>query len=245
MTNLIGKQIDLSKNFWSKRQGLRSLLNAASNVPDSFKYLNIANLSYRVDWQASKTPEQLEIADIKLGGEITLNNLKPKMSLDLSNIPGTIDYQVNTNDNLTTLAITGGFAPSRVKSFEIAEYGGNKANEIIIKDNGRVRDLLANTEISVDVRITQKNPHPELNPDRGDYIYKDYLEFEAPPNKPATGSMTVNDNLYTLSIPLSNRALNDFWFASGADITYTITVVQTTKKGTKYRQDMNVEFVVP
>ena len=245
LSNLIGRKIDLSKNMWVEKRGLRNLLNSASNVPNSYKYLLIGNHSYIVDWQASQTPQQLEVDTVTLGGKIGFNNLTPKISLDLNNLPGTIDYEIKNEKNLTRLVITGGFAPSRVRSFTTVQYGGNKPNQIVIQDNGKVKDLLAKTKIYLNTRITQNNPHPELNPNIDNYDYKDNQVFELLSNQSTTENLNIKNNQYTLTVPLNTRALNDFWFASGANIIYEIRIIQKTKMGKEYSQNIDVNFTVP
>lgn len=233
LTNLIGKKIDLVRNIWVQKQGLVSLLNSASEVPNNYTYLHsTANLSYTVDWQAKKTPQQLEIENINLGGGITLNKLQPKITLNLRSIPGTIDYNVKTKGNLTTLSITGGFAPSRVKSFRLDDFNPEKFEEIILIDEGEVRELLVNTSITVTTYL--KNS-------AGEYKFRDKVTFDIPPHKLPRGNMGVEGNKYTLII---GRNLFS-WMKSDADIMYSININQTTKSGTIYEQSLNVKFVIP
>lgn len=231
--NLMGKQVDLVKNIWVEKSGLRSLLNAASNVPDTYAYLLLtANLGYRIDWQTQKTLQELEMENIKLGGKIIVKKLQPEMSLDLSNIPGTIDYQVKTEDNLTTLTITGGFAPSRVKSFRLDEFTEEKPYELIFVDEGKVRELVKNTKITVE---TFKGN------DSGNYSFRDKVTFEIPPDKLPKGSMNFNEDKYTL-----NLGRNLFsWLSSGAKVKYKVTISQVTKSGTVYNQPIEIDFVIP
>jgi len=238
LNNLMGKTIDLTKNIWTQKQGLSSLLNPASNVPNSYTYLySTAKFSYKIDWLISKTPAQLEIDKISLGGKINVNNLKPSLSLQLENIPGTIDYQVKNENNLYTIDIVGGFAPSRVKSFEVKKYGGDKPYELILKDKGDVRELLTNTRITIATYTKRKSTLRGSN----DYRLRDTVNFEAPPQKPFKGSMVITDNEYTL-----NLGKNLFpWLRSRSDIKYKITVTQTTKSGAVYKQNMSVDFVIP
>lgn len=231
LANLIDKKIDLTKNIWINRQGLQSLLNSNSRVPNNYTYLlSTANLSYRILWTAKQTPTQLEINNLELGGKIVLDGTIPKMSLE-ANIPGTIEYQTKTQDNITTLTITGGFEPSRVKSYQVIDNNTDKKpHELILVDNGKVRELLTNTKFSVTTFIKQ-----------GDGIYRerDTVEFNLPPNKSSMGSMTVNNYQYTLNL---GKDLFPWLKAdSGYQLKHLITITQTTKRGVIYQQKIEYE----
>lgn len=232
LSTLIGKKIDLTKNIWVNRQGLQSLLKANSRVPDNYTYLlSTANLSYRILWTAKQTPTQLEINNIQLGGEIVLDGTTPRMYLNTSNIPGTIEYKTQTEGNITTLTITGGFEPSRISSYRVIDNSNDqKPHELILIDDGKVRELLSNTKVSITTFIKQGDE---------DYRERDTVEFNLPPNKPATGSMSIDNYQYTLNL---GRDLFP-WLKvdSGYDLKHRITITQTTKRGIVYQQEIDYE----
>lgn len=236
VANLIGKKVDLVRNIWVNRQDLRSLLNAASNVPDTYTYLlSTANLSYRLDWQAPATPQELGIADTEIGGEIVLNNTQPKISLSL---PGTLEYKTKTEDNLSIISITGGFSPSRVKAFRIEKISGSgKANELILVDEGNVRKLLASTKISVQC-LTKQSASGVTETD--DYQLRHNVEFEVSPTAQPQGSITVTDNVYTLN--LGQHFYH--WLKPAYEVVYRIAISQKTKSGAVYDRDYDVQFTV-
>lgn len=233
LSNLIGNKIDLARNIWVQKQDLSSLLNRASDVPNNYTYLlDTAYLSYQIDWQTTKTPEQLEINNLNLDGKITLNNLQPKIAFNLDKIPGTIDYQVQTQDDLTRLTITGGFAPSRVESFRLDNFIPAQFEQIVLVDDGKVRELLTNTSIIV-------KTHKKIA--TGEYSLRDTVTFDIPPEKLPRGNMSVEDNQYTLNI---GRNLFP-WMNTGSDILYTIIIEQKTKRGVVYQQEIETNFIIP
>ncbi|BAQ62103.1 hypothetical protein GM3708_2509 [Geminocystis sp. NIES-3708] len=126
---------------------------------------------------------------MKLGGEIVLNATTPKMSLEANNTEGTIEYQTKIEYNITTLIITGGFEPNRIKSYQVIDNNTDKKPyQLILVDNGKVRDLLTNTKFSITTLIKQNDDI---------YRERDTGEFNLPPDKVSTGSMTVNNYQYT------------------------------------------------
>lgn len=234
LNNLIGKKIDLTRNIWVNRQGLSSLLNPNSDVPDRYTYLlSTANLSYRIVWAAKQTPAELEINDIQLGGEITLEGTNPQLAFRAENIPGTIEYDTKTENNMSTLTVVGGFEPSRIKSFRVIDNNSDrKPHELILVDDGKVRELLTDTKFTVTTFVKRNN---------GDYQQRDTVEFKLPPNKPATGSMSVNDYQYTLN--LGNSLFPWLSPDSDADLKHLITITQTTKRGVVYQQEIEYERI--
>ncbi|WP_144439316.1 hypothetical protein [Geminocystis sp. NIES-3708] len=111
------------------------------------------------------------------------------MSLEANNTEGTIEYQTKIEYNITTLIITGGFEPNRIKSYQVIDNNTDKKPyQLILVDNGKVRDLLTNTKFSITTLIKQNDDI---------YRERDTGEFNLPPDKVSTGSMTVNNYQYT------------------------------------------------
>lgn len=59
ISRLAGKPIGLLKNNWVEKTGLRSLLFSGSEVSDTYRLLQTVQGSFKVAWQAAKSPQEL------------------------------------------------------------------------------------------------------------------------------------------------------------------------------------------
>ncbi|TYQ30719.1 hypothetical protein [Pseudanabaena sp. UWO310] len=238
LADAIGKKVGLIKNIWVERNGLAKLLRASSDVSDRYTYLkDTARLFYRFDWAAPETPKTLGIDRVEIGA---IANVRDEVAEIQYQLPGTLEYQVlptNSADNLQVVKITGGFAPDRVKSFQVQSISGvGNDNQLILSDRGNVRELLKDTQIEVQCFSKQSATGVVAN----DYVKRRSITFKIPPKLQPSDGAIVNGNTYTLPV---GRYCSP-WLKADYNVGYGIVINQITKSGTKYDQSIDKSFVV-
>ena len=231
----LGKQVGLIKNIWVDRSGLSRLLRVTSDVSDRYTYLkNTARLFYRFDWAAPETPVTLGVARLEIGADVIVRNENAEIDYQL---PGTLEYQVVSEPNLEVVKITGGFHPDRVSSFQLQKISGSGTdNQLVLSDRGNVRELLKNTEISV--QCFSKESATGIVSD--DYIQRRTVLFKIPPRLEPSNGAIINGNTYTF--PIGRYCAP--WLKTDYNATYKIEIIQTTKSGATYSQSLDSIFVV-
>ncbi|ABW28295.1 hypothetical protein [Acaryochloris marina] len=236
LEQLMGQQVDLVKNIWTEKSGLRSQLHPNSKVPDTYTYLDsTARLNYRIDWNAPKSPTELEVSDTKIGATIQVQNNQGQLDFEL---PGTLEYQLKQQDPLTVMTITGGFSPNRVQSFRIDEEASQRqVGQLVLVDDGDVRSLLQNTKLKV--TCLSKQSASGLKTDT--YQVRHSVELRVPPIGRSSDGVGVDKNVYTLNV----QPFFSAWLKPGYDIQYQVKVEQTTKSNAVYTQTQTANLPVP
>ena len=238
LSSLIGNKIEIVKNIWVRKEGLRSLLNPSAKVPDSYTYLeSTARLNYRVDWKAAKTPAELGISDTEIGASIQLS--ERSAMLDFS-VPGTLEYKTSKQGSSDVLTITGGFSPNRVKSFRVDGVSNltNKENKLVLVDRGNVKALLKSMTIEIECLTKQSASGITVT----DNYQKRYsVKFDIPPTGTPSVGATLSENVYTFDMQRFFGA----WLRPGYDVQYAVKITQTTKSGAVYNQSEEIRFQVP
>jgi hypothetical protein len=232
LKTLLGNPVDLVKNLWVEKSGLRSQLNPSSKVADTYTYLDsTARFSYRMDWKAPTSPEQMNVSALQAGAGIKVEQGKAALEIEL---PGTLEYNRQQVGALNVVTITGGFDPARVKAVRIEEAN---ANQLVLVDTGEVRSLLQGTRIKVTC-LTKQSASGLISEM---YQKRHSQDFFIPPlGRPSDGAV-VTDHTYRFSL----KPFFSVWLKSGNDVQYQIEVQQTTKSGVIYRQNEAVSFQVP
>ncbi|PZU95384.1 MAG: hypothetical protein DCE90_12605 [Pseudanabaena sp.] len=235
LSTAIGRKVGLVKNIWVERGGLSRLLRPSSDVPDRYTYLkDTARLFYQYDWAAKETPAALGVDRVEIGASVNLRNETAEIEYQL---PGTLEYQLVSSNNLQIVKITGGFNPNRVSAFQLQSISGiGSENQVILSDRGNVRELLRDTEIEVQCLSKQSATGAVAN----DYMPRRSITFKVPPQKPATEGAIVNGSTYTLPV---GRYCSP-WLKANYDVTYQVAVKQTTKMGARYSQNISSAFTV-
>lgn len=236
LEQLMGQQVDLVKNIWTKQRGLPSQLHPNSQVPDTYTYLDsTARLNYRIDWNAPKSSAELEVSDTKIGAIIQVQNNQGQLDFEL---PGTLDYQRKKQGPLTVMTITGGFSPNRVQSFRIDEAASQQQiGQLVLVDDGDVRSLLQNTKLKV--TCLSKQSASGLKTD--DYQVRHSVELRVPPIGRSSDGVSVDQNIYTLKV----QPFFSAWLQPGYDIQYQVEIEQTTKSNAVYIQTQTANLPVP
>jgi len=235
LSTAIGRKVGLVKNIWVERSGLSRLLRPSSDVPDQYTYLkDTARLFYQYEWAAQETPAALGVDRVEVGASVNVRNETAEIEYQL---PGTLEYQLTSGNNLQIIKITGGFNPNRVSAFQLQSISGvGTENQVIISDRGNVRELLRDTEIEVKCLSKQSATGAVAN----DYLSRRSITFKVPPQKPSTEGAIVNGSTYTLPV---GRYCSP-WLKANYDVTYQLAVKQTTKMGAKYSQTLSSAFTV-
>lgn len=238
ISNLLGKEIELVKNIWVNRRGLSSLLATNSNVPDSYKYLqDTARLNYRVDWEAEVTPQEIDVDQTNIAAQIVVNNNLGSLNFD---VPGTLEYVREKEEKLEVLTITGGFNPSRVKSFRIVRVEnlvGDKS-QLALLDEGDLRELLKSHQIEVICLTKQSSSGREVSPE---YQERHRIKFDFTPKSIPARNVEVVGNVYTLQL----QSYFYPWLKAGYDVEYRVEVTQVTKSNATYKQTEQISFKLP
>jgi len=236
LSSLIGNQIELVKNIWVRKKGLRSLLNPSAKVPNTYTYLkSTARVNYRVDWKSAKTPAELGISDTEIGASIELSDLTA--AIDFS-VPATLEYKTSKQGNLGVLTITGGFSPDRVKGFRVDDVSSLPNSKLVLADVGNVKALLKNTSIEVECLTKQSASGITVT---DDYQERYSVKFDIPPTGIPSAGVTVAENVYTFD----TQRFFGAWLKPGYDVQYVINITQTTKSGAVYKQSEEIKFQVP
>ncbi|MEL6162714.1 MAG: hypothetical protein AAFR37_02760 [Cyanobacteria bacterium J06628_3] len=225
ISQLLGKNIELVKNIWVKKKGLPSLLNAASDVPETYTYLQeTARPKYKIAWNASSTPADLGVSDTEIGAAIKVENAKARIDFK---VPGTLEYRQTKDKDVDIISIAGGFSPSRIKSFEIENISGNgKDIKLNLIDKGDVRKLLQASSIQVALK-TKQSASGEL---KDNYEFRHKMTFQIPPTQsPSTGAI-VSNNRYSLDI----GSFFYPWLKPGYNTQFDVEITQKTKSGAVY-----------
>ncbi len=229
---LMGRQVDLVKNIWVQKQGLRSQLNANSKVPDTYTYLDsTARMNYRIDWKATVLPEAINVSGLEAGAEITVQ--QGKTTLDLK-LPGTLDYTRKQMGKLNLVTITGGFDSARVQAFQVQDAN---ASQLVLVDQGEVRALLRGTRITITC-LTKQSASGLVS---DEYKKRHSQEFSIPPVGPSRDGVEVSDHQYRLQLEPFFSA----WLNPGTDVQYQIEIQQTTKSNAVYTQTETATLQVP
>ena len=233
----LGQTVELVKNIWEEKMGLRALLSPVSNTPDGYTYLKSTERpKYRLEWAAAKTPESLGVADV--GTSVTARSVGDRAVLDLD-IPGTLDYILSEQSGVQVAKITGGFSPSRVESFELESvFAREGESELALVDKGDLRNLLTQTEI--DVLLLTKQSASGLTTDTYQPRHNATFSVRKGVETIDFGNLNVVDNTYTFELGKRFRA----WLKPGYDALYRVTIRQTTNSGAVYTQVEEVPFQV-
>ncbi|MEL6462753.1 MAG: hypothetical protein AAFQ91_31775 [Cyanobacteria bacterium J06621_15] len=236
VSQLLGKNIELVKNIWVRKNDLSSLLNAASDVPQTYTFLQeTARPKYKIAWNASSTPADLGVNDTEIGAAIKVTNAKATIDFE---IPGTLEYQQTKDKDVDVISITGGFSPSRVKSFEIENISGNRKDiKLNLIDKGDVRKLLQASSIQVALK-TKQSASGEV---KDNYEFRHKMTFQIPPTQsPSTGAI-VSNNRYSLDI----GSFFYPWLKPGYNTQFDVEITQKTKSGAVYTHSKSRDYQVP
>ncbi|MGB3299390.1 MAG: hypothetical protein WBA76_14060, partial [Phormidesmis sp.] len=235
---LLGQTLELAKNIWVERQDLRGQLNPASNVPSSYTYLQSTERpKFRLEWTAAATPESLGVATAEVGAAVEVQSDRAVLAVD---IPGTLDYTTSTQNEVEVANITGGFSPSRVKSFQIEGVTSTAGeSQLVLVDKGNTRELLRNTKIEVTL-LTKQSASGLATPD---YRRRNSIVFDISPNssKSLNTSLAIAGDVYMFNLGRSFGS----WLKPGYEASYSINIQQTTRSGARYEQTQNIDFQVP
>ncbi|MDJ0736456.1 MAG: hypothetical protein QNJ47_20730 [Nostocaceae cyanobacterium] len=237
LSQLLGKNVQLVQNIWVRKQGLRNILNPASDIPDGYIYLqDTVRPRYRIDWEANSTPPDLDVKDVQVGGAINIIQGKAKIDFD---VPGTLEYRTSSEDNLSILTVTGGFSPKRIESFQIQSVSGTgKDAKMVLVDAGDVRSLLKHSYINVTLN-TKESATGRISTQ--EYQFRHRVKFDIPPSdSPSTGA-EVSQNIYTIDV---GRFFWP-WLQPGYQVAFDVEINQTTKMGVEYTHRRNIAFNVP
>lgn len=236
LAELLGNKVDLVKNIWTQKSGLRGQLHPNSNVPDAYTYLqSTARLDYRIDWQASESPTVLEVSETPIGAKIQVQDGQGQLDF---NLPGTLEYTLDQQGQLTVMTISGGFSPNRVRSFRVDELASQKrVGQLVLVDEGDVRSQLQNTQLKVTCLSKQSASGLQAET----YQVRHSVEFRVPPMGRSSDGVRVEKNVYTLNVQPFFRA----WLKPGYDIQYQVEIKQMTKSNAVYTQTQIADLPVP
>ncbi|MFK8184417.1 MAG: hypothetical protein AB8B99_13675 [Phormidesmis sp.] len=234
---LIGRTIQFSKNIWVERRNLRDLLSSGSNVPSRYTYLkNTLRPKLRLEWTAADTPENLGVADTEITANMVTQGEQPQIELD---IPGTLDYTRTQESGIEVATITGGFSPSRVRSFRIDSVTASAdENRLVLIDEGDTRALIPQINIEVTL-LTKRSASGRETPN---YQPRHSVNFTVSPGSTGLRSSSLNiaGNVYTIDLSSAFRA----WLKPGNEASYVVNIQQTTNSGAIYTQRAETAFQV-
>ncbi|NRA68396.1 MAG: hypothetical protein HRU19_28180 [Pseudobacteriovorax sp.] len=235
ISNLLGKRIDLSKDIWVTRNGTAQLLAPSSNVPSYYKYLlKTSKLSYQINWNASQSPSQLGVQNVRIGGQILSRSETGELSLSL---PGTIEYTKSQSGNLTTISLTGGFDPARLDKVSISDISGiQEDGELVLEDVGNLWNELKSVELEVSLLTNKTASGVTVSPRP---VFRHKKTFSVVNGTAGIGAQLTGD-----SIALDAGRYFYPWLKSGYKAKYQILVKQITRNGTEYMSNIERSFTV-
>ncbi len=233
----LDQTVELVKNIWEERTGLRALLSPAADTPDSYSYLKSTERpKYRLEWAAAETPESLGVTDVSTG--VVARSVGDRALLDL-NIPGTLDYTLSEQSGVQVARITGGFSPDRVESFELESvFAKAGESKLVLIDKGDLRNLLPQTEI--EISLLTKQSASGLTTDTYQPRHEATFYIRKGTEAIDFGNLNIVDNTYTFDLGNRFRA----WLKPGYDALYRVKIQQTTNSGALYTQTEDVPFQV-
>lgn len=173
--------------------------------------------------------------DTKIGANIQVQKNQGQLDFDL---PGTLEYQLKQQDQLTVMTITGGFSPNRVQSFRINESASQQqVGQLVLVDDGDVRSLLQNTKLKV--TCLSKQSASGLKAD--DYQVRHSIELRVPPIGRSSDGVRVDNNVYTLNV----QPFFSAWLKPSYEVQYQVDIEQTTKSNAVYTQTQTANLLVP
>ena len=237
LKTFLGNTIQLAKNIWVERRDLRTQLNTASNIPNNYTYLQSTQRpQFRLEWSAEATPESLGVATTEISASVDVQNQQANIAL---NIPGTLDYTTTVENDVEVATITGGFSPTRVRSFRIENVSASDGDsQLILVDEGDIRGLIPRATIEV-VLLTKQSASGLETPD---YQRRHSEIFTISPTSTGLRNSDINveGNRYTFNLGNSFRS----WLKPNYDAAYEINIQQTTNSDAMYEQKETVEFQV-
>lgn len=234
LRDLLGQTTALVKNIWVPRQGLREVLHPASDIPDRYTYLQSTERpQYRLEWTADSSPAELDVDTTEVGASIQVSEGRANLEFDL---PGTLDYTVTQQDGVDVVTLTGGFSPTRVKSFRVDSTTASEGeSQLVLVDDGDLHGLLRKTVIEVTC-LTKQSVSGLVTED---YRPRHTVSFDT--SALSSSSLNISDNVYTLDL---SRQFG-VWLKPNYDVAYDVSIQQTTNSGAVYTQAENVTFRVP
>jgi hypothetical protein len=221
ISSFTGKTIELIRNDWLTKTGLRDLLASGSNVEGSYQQLETLRGYVGVVWQAKSTIAQ--IGDPAIGANI---DEVGKISLEIS---GTLEYTLSKQQNKSTISITGGINATRLKQFKFQYFNAKLgAQNFVLQDQGNLLNELK--AVTFKVRL--------YNDDGSSQVINKIYNI-TPQSKPIAGlDLPQNFYKFDLGTDLSTS------LTLGQAMTYGIEIEQITRSGARYQSGMNVKFVV-
>ena len=237
LSQQLEKNIELVKNIWVRKRDLGLLLSPDSDVPNTYRYLQeTARPQYKIVWKARKSPAELGVEDTEIRAGIKVEDTQAKIYFQ---VPGTLEYQRSKDNNIELLNITGGFSPSRIKSFEIENISGSgEDTKLSLIDKGDVRKLLRGSRIQVTLKTKQSASGQIVD---NYYKFRHEMKFYIPPfMSPSTG-VTVSGNRYMINL---GRYFSP-WLKAGYDAEFDIEISQKTKSGYTYTDNKKETYKLP
>ena len=233
----LGQTVELVKNIWEQKTGLRSLLSPTSNTPDSYTYLKSTERpKYRLEWAAADTPEKLGVVDVSTS--VVARPVGDQVVLDLT-IPGTLDYTLSDESGVKVAKITGGFSPTRVESFEVEKiFAKEGESELVLVDKGDLRNLLSETTIEIALLTKQSASGLASETYQPRHEATFYIRRGTEPID--SDNFSVVDNIYAFGLGKRFRP----WLKPGYDALYRVNIHQTTNSGAIYTQTEEIPFQV-
>ncbi|MDZ8263863.1 hypothetical protein [Nostoc sp. ChiQUE01b] len=219
ISRLAGKPIALLKNNWVEKTGLRSLLGTGSEVSDTYRLLQTVQGSFKVAWQAAKSPQELGEPEIKAviteSGQLRFE------------IPGTLEHKLINQQNQTVVAITGGIHPERLGRFKFKGLARFRdARNFTLLDEGSLLPELKAVKLTIS--LYQNNSK------------KSEISYPLIPQSPSPDGLSVWGNLYKVNL----RTHFDSWLQGGQPVEYDIHIEQITRSGATYTSGMKINLIV-
>jgi hypothetical protein len=154
-------------------------------------------------------------------------------------IPGTLDYRLSDRSGVQVAEITGGFSPSRVKSFELESVSAQAGDsKLVLVDQGDLRDLLPQTKI--EIWLLTKQSASGLVTETYEPRHNATFYIRKGTEAVSFGDLAVSDNVYTFELGKRFRA----WLKPGYDAMYKVEIQQTTNSGAVYTQIEEIPFQI-
>lgn len=216
---ILGQPIQLVRNNWLTRQGLKGLLAGGSRVPDSYQWLETVRHTFTVKWEAKQSFAEL-------GQPAIQATISESGSLDFT-LPGTLEYRRVQQANSTQITIFKGINPQRLGQFKFRGFDRfQDARNFALLDQANLLDDLQGTRITINLYQNGQK-------------VKD-IAYQLIPGQRTPAGITLWNNLYKVDL---GKAF-DPWLEAGKPVQYDIEVLQTTRSGTGYQSGMKVNFVV-
>jgi hypothetical protein len=208
--------ISLTRNFWDPQVGLLGRLGSGSRVSDQYLQLRTVQAIVVPEWRTNQDFSSL-------GDPAFRVELDEQGELQVE-VPGTLDYQLESQGQTTRLVVSGGIHPDRLGGFRFAGFDRfrDARNFALIDETHLLADLQACT-ITIEV---------------SDGKSTEQFRYRLTAQEPAPSGIVRTANLYKVQLPESPL------FTAGTKLTYRIQIEQITRSGQAYPSGMTLEQVV-